>query len=315
MEVDRKTKARPSAAFEFASTDGLRIACFRWGSRRRTRGVVQILHGMGEHVGRYAGTISVLIVNGFTVYGNDHRGHGRTAPSPAGFGNFGPGGFDLLVEDVVRLSGIARQENPGLPLILLGHGMGSFAAQQYALDHSRDIDGLALSGSGALDGIAALMHASSGKINILNDSFEPARTPFDWLSRDDAIVDAFMRDPLCFEELKPAALASFLGAAPRLRNPTSLANIRKDLPIYAFSGNDDPVGQQLEGVQALIERYREAGIGDTAHDFYPDGRHEMLNELNCDEVRARLLRWLGGVVEKASARPGALPNQHEISPQ
>jgi alpha-beta hydrolase superfamily lysophospholipase len=296
---------RPSSAFEFASTDELRIACFRWDSRRRARGVVQIAHGMGEHVGRYAGTIRVLVANGLTVYGNDHRGHGRTAVSQPGFGDFGPGGFDLLVEDVARLSRIAKEENPGLPLILLGHSMGSFAAQQYVLDHSRDIDGLALSGSGVLDGLARLARASSGKTNILNDAFEPARTPFDWLSRDDAVVDAFMIDPLCFAELKPAAFASFLGAAPRLQNPTNLAKIREDLPIYLFSGGDDPVGQELEGVQALIERYREAGIREIAHDFYPEGRHEMLNELNRDQVHARLLRWLLAVEEKATTRPRA----------
>jgi alpha-beta hydrolase superfamily lysophospholipase len=311
----RKGEMRPSATFEFISTDGLRVACFRWNSRRAARGVVQIAHGMGEHVGRYTGTIDVLVANGLTIYSNDHRGHGRTAPSPAQFGDFGPGGFDLLVDDLARLSRIAKEENPGLPLILLGHGMGSFAAQQYALDHSRDIDGLALSGSGALDGLARLARPSSAKTNILNDPFEPAQTPFDWLSRDDATVAAFMSDPLCFAELKPAAFASFLGAAPRLQDQKNLAKIRKDLPIYLFSGSDDPVGQQLEGVQALIERYREAGIREIAHDFYPDGRHEMLNELNRDEVRARLLRWLLAVVEKASPRTSASQTEHEISPQ
>jgi len=304
MELD-SSKAK---AFEFVSTDGLRVVCFRWDSRSLARGLVQIAHGMGEHIGRYSGTIDALVANGLTVYGNDHRGHGRTAPSPAQFGEFGPGGFDLLVKDLARLSRIAKEENPGLPLILLGHSMGSFAAQQYALNHSRDIDGLALSGSGALDGLARLAdvaRASSAKTNILNDPFEPARTPFDWLSRDDATVAAFMNDPLCFAELKPAAYASFFGAAPRLQNPKNLAKIRKDLSIYLFSGGNDPVGQQLEGVQALIERYREAGIREIAHDYYPDGRHEMLNELNRDEVRARLLRWLGAVVEKASPRTSA----------
>src|SRR4051812_6291865 len=113
------TAITPSAEFAFTSADGLRIACARWDSRGPARGVVQIAHGMGEHIGRYIGLIEILVSANLTVYGNDHRGHGRTAPSSAQFGDFGTGGFDLLVEDMVLLTRIAREENPALPLILL----------------------------------------------------------------------------------------------------------------------------------------------------------------------------------------------------
>src|SRR5262245_22192991 len=291
----------PSAEFAFTSSDGLRISCSRWDAGDQMRGVVQIAHGMGEHIGRYGETIDALTSAGFTVYGNDHRGHGRTALPDASFGDFGPGGFNLLVEDMVRLSRIAAQEHPNAPFFLLGHSMGSFAAQQYVLDHSGTIDGLMLSGSGALDGLARIARLAQEGRDFLNDSFDPARTPFDWLSRDDAVVDAYMRDPLCFAELKPAAFAFFLAAAPRLSNVVELRKIRGDLPIYIFSGSDDPVGQQLEGVQALIERYREAGLIDISHDFYAGGRHEMLNELNRDEVRARLLRWISSALKRSKA--------------
>jgi alpha-beta hydrolase superfamily lysophospholipase len=292
----------PSTAFRFTSTDGLRVACARWDSPGPMRGVVQIAHGMGEHIGRYIGTIEVLVSAGLTVYGNDHRGHGRTAPSATHFGDFGEGGFDLLVEDMIRLSRIAQEENPDQPFILLGHSMGSFAAQQYVLDHSREIDGLILSGSGALDGLARLASSAPAGTNILNAPFEPARTPFDWLSRDSAVVDAFINDPLCFPNLQPAAFASFLAAAPRLSDPAILRNIRNDLPIYLFSGSKDPVGQQLEGVRLLMERYRNAGIHDIDHDFYPGGRHEMLNEINRGEVRAHLLGWISAVLERQEGR-------------
>src|SRR5262249_31320594 len=139
-----------STEFRFTSADGMSISCARWDSPGPVRGVVQIAHGMGEHIGRYAGAIQVLVSAGFTVYGNDHRGHGRTAPSAAQLGDFGKGGFDLLVEDMLRLSRVARKEHPDKPLLLLGHSMGSFASQQYVLEHSREVDGLILSGSGAL---------------------------------------------------------------------------------------------------------------------------------------------------------------------
>jgi alpha-beta hydrolase superfamily lysophospholipase len=251
---------------------------------------------MGEHMGRYADTIDVLVAAGLTVYANDHRGHGLTAHSQ--LGEFGRGGFELLVQDMVRLSEIAREENPTVPLLLLGHNMGSFAAQRYVIDHSHEIDGLILSGSGALEGLARTARPETAGSNLLNAAFEPARTPFDWLCRDRAIVDAFMADPLCFEALDHESLVSFLGTAPRLCDPVALRKIRRDLPIYLFSGSEDPVGQQLRGLYTLIGRYRDAGLRDIAFDFYTGGRHEMLNETNRREVQTRLLGWISQTLEE-----------------
>jgi alpha-beta hydrolase superfamily lysophospholipase len=206
---------------------------------------------------------------------------------------------------MVRLSRIAKDENPNLPFILFGHSMGSFATQQYLLDHSREIDALILSGSGALDGLAQLITSATVRSNILNANFEPARTPFDWLSRDTGVVDAFMNDPLCFAELQPKAFASFLGAASELCDPLRLRNIRDDLPIYLFSGSEDPVGQQLEGLALLIHRYQKAGLYDISRDFYLGGRHEMLNEINREEVRGRLLAWISSILEGSADGPRA----------
>jgi len=287
----------PSAEFNFTSSDGLRVACFRWDSVGPARGVVQIAHGMGEHIGRHVETIEALVAAGLTVYGNDHRGHGRTASGVVPFGHFGEGGFDLLVHDMIELSRIAKEENPNRPFILFGHSLGSFAAQKYVLDRSEQIDGLVLSGSGVLDGLARLVNSSPAQTNILNFNFEPARTPFDWLSRDTRVVDAFINDPLCFPELEPGAFASFLAAAPELCDPHRLQKLREDLSVYLFSGSEDPVGEQLEGVALLISRYAKAGLYDVSHDFYQGGRHEMLNEINRDEVRERLLAWIASLLE------------------
>jgi alpha-beta hydrolase superfamily lysophospholipase len=286
----------PTERFRLTSSDGLCIACARWDSRGPARAVVQIAHGMGEHMGRYADTVDVLVAAGLTVYANDHRGHGLSAHSQ--LGDFGKGGFELLVQDMVRLSEIAREDNPDLPLLLLGHNMGSFAAQRYVIDHSHEIDGLILSGSGVLDGLARTALLATAGSNLLNAAFEPARTPFDWLSRDQANVEAFMADPLCFADLYPGSLASLLGAAPRLCDPVALRRIRSDLPIYLLSGSEDPVGQQLRGLHMLIGRYRDAGLRDIALDSYPGGRHEMLNEINRREVHTRLLGWMSRTLQK-----------------
>ena len=294
-----------STDFRMTSSDGLQIACTSWAGRAPVRGVIQIAHGMGEHIGRYTCLIDVLVAAGLTVYGNDHRGHGKTARSQEDLGNFGEGGFDLLVEDVLRLSQIAKRENPGQPFLLMGHSMGSFAAQQYVLDHSREIDGLILSGSGALDELARLAASAPPGSNILNSGFEPARTPLDWLSRDRAVVDAFINDPLCFPQLQPASFSSFLAAGVRLADATKLAGIRNNLPIYLFSGSEDPVGLQLKGTELLVERYRKAGLHNITQHVYAGGRHEMLNESNSAEVQTDLLQWISAVLEverSASAR-------------
>jgi alpha-beta hydrolase superfamily lysophospholipase len=287
--------------FHFTSGDGLSIACVKWNGHHPVRGVVQIAHGLGEHMGRYAELAETLVQGDLVVYGNDHRGHGLTAKPSGSFGEFGPGGFDQLVEDMISLRVIAKNEHPGKPYILLGHSMGSFAAQQFILDHSHSIDGLVLSGSGALDVLARLAQSvPSGEdpMKLLNAPFEPARTLFDWLSRDNAEVDAFIADPLCFPSLTARSMEFFVDAFPRLADPKEIRKVREDLPIYVISGSDDPVGQKLEGVRVLLNRYRSAGIASITHNFYPEGRHEMLHELNRRDVFTNLLVWISGILER-----------------
>ena len=131
----------------------------------------------------------------------------------------------------------------------------------------------------------------------LKDSQVQLHYPPVFLSRDPAVVDAYIDDPLSFPELQPASFASFLSAGPRLSDPISLSKIRDDLSIYLFSGSEDPIGQQLDGVELLIHRYEKAGLYDVSHDFYQGGRHEMLNEINRDEVRGRLLAWIASVLD------------------
>ncbi len=190
------------------------------------------------------------------------------------------------------LSRLIRAEIPGEKLVLMGHSMGSFAAQIYAVEHSGLIDGLVLSGSAALD----KLQAPRGGLSAIGDGMDKPRTPFDWLSRDDAEVDKYIADPLCGFTVNEAARASMFAAAAPALDPAKLAQIAKDLPIYVFAGDKDPINAELTRLTPLVERYRDLGIADIATDFYPGGRHEMLNETNRADVVANLQAWIERVI-------------------
>jgi len=286
-----------TTTFTFPSADGLAIFSYKWTGGGDPIGSVQIAHGMGEHAGRYARLAEALTNAGWAVYANDHRGHGHTALTPVvgpgGLGDFGAGAWDGLVDDLGRLNAHIASELPGRPHILLAHSMGSFAAQQYILDHSADIDGLVLSGTTAVDLAAAAIDTENGAdLTGLNAPFEPGRTPFDWLSRDDAEVDLYMDDPLCGFGIDAPAAAAMVAGAPRLGEVEVLGGIRSDLPIYLVAGSADPLNMGLALVELVEQRYRDAGITDITTDFLEGARHEVFNETNRDEITAHLLTWL-----------------------
>ena len=277
-------------SFTFRGTDRTEIFTYRWLPAGPVRGVLQIAHGMGEHALRYRAPLQPLLDAGIAIYANDHRGHGRT--SPESLGVFGPGGFAALVDDMAVLSRIIRKENPGKKLILMGHSMGSFAAQIYVVEHSDLIDGFILSGSAALD----KLQAPRGGLSAIGESMAKPRTPFDWLSRDDREVDKYLADPLCGFTVTPDSLGSMLATGAPAVDPAKLKQIREDLPFYIFAGNKDPINANLTKLYPLIARYQDAGIRDINANFYPDGRHEMLNETNRAEVVTNLKTWIERVL-------------------
>jgi alpha-beta hydrolase superfamily lysophospholipase len=280
--------------FTFASNvDGATIHVHEWAPAGDPRGIVQISHGMGEHAARYAHLAETLAGAGFAVYADDHRGHGHSITETPG--DLGKGGWNGLVADMVQLSGALKASHPGLPLVLVGHSLGSFASQQYILDHSGDIAGVALSGTTALDALLPHMSGDDPGGSVLaafNKPFEPARTDFDWLSRDNAQVDAYIADPWCGFDLAPEALGELFGAAGRWADSS---DVRADLPIYVFVGAHDPINGGLTFSNILVDRYRGSGHAVT-YRTYPEARHEILNETNRDEVEADLLAWIDGVV-------------------
>jgi alpha-beta hydrolase superfamily lysophospholipase len=289
-----------TSTFTFPSADGLAIFTYRWSDPASTPavGVVQIAHGMGEHAQRYARLAEALTGAGWVVYANDHRGHGRTAGhnqvGDGGLGDFGPGGWDGLVDDVHRLIERIVLESPGLPLVLLGHSMGSFAAQQLILDHSADVDAVVLSGTTSVDlAVSTFDPDQPADLTGLNAAFAPARTDFDWLSRDEKEVDRYVDDPFCGFGIDAAATRTMIAAAARLGDPAALAGIRSDLPLYLVAGSADPLNAELALLQLLEQRYRDAGLTDITTDYHQGARHEVFNETNRDEVTANLLAWLG----------------------
>ncbi|MFF5970708.1 alpha/beta fold hydrolase [Streptomyces sp. NPDC012769] len=286
--------------FTFTSQDGVEIHVHAWQPAGPLRGIVQIAHGMGEHAGRYAPLAEHLAGLGYAVYAGDHRGHGLSMH--AGPGHLGADGWNLLVADIAALTRIARERHPGLPVILLGHSMGSFAAQQYLLDHAELVHGVALSGTTAVDRlVVALLEAAAeraaqqagtgngGAFDAFNAAFAPARTDADWLSRDEEQVDRYLADPLCGFAADDQGMADMGAAAGRLAAPTG---IPAGLPLYVMVGDHDPLNGRLALSDLLVSRYREAGLTDVTYRTYEGARHEVLNETNRDEVVADLTAWI-----------------------
>jgi alpha-beta hydrolase superfamily lysophospholipase len=268
--------------------DGLTVITYEWPTTAEpVRGVVQLAHGLAEHSERYARLATALNAAGYHVFSNDHRGHGKTIAGEPG--DFGAAGWEGLWNDVAQYGRILRAGHPGLPLILLGHSMGSFAGQNVVLDHSDSYDGLVLSGSTAIDVMAAAMAGQpGGDLSAFNAGFEP-RTGFEWLSRDEAEVDKYVADPLCGFPIAPELSAAMFGRGEQLANPRS---VRPDLPILIVSGSDDPLAGGGQLVELLGQRYRDAGVTDVTVRVYPGARHEVFNETNRDEVTAGIVAWL-----------------------
>jgi alpha-beta hydrolase superfamily lysophospholipase len=287
------TGTDPSSAFSYHGSDGTRIAAYRWDPASPPTAAVQLAHGMGEHALRYGALARALTAAGLVVYAQDHRGHGASAPSAQSLGQLGSDGWRLLVEDIHLLNSLIRAEYPGLPVALLAHSMGSFAAQQYLLDYSGEVDAVVLTGTTALDQLEPAFDLDQPiDLSGLNAAFAPARTDFDWLSRDEATVDAYVADPLCGFGLDIDSGRQMFAAARRMADPDAVAGIRSELPVYLAAGEQDPINGAVALVELVAERLRAAGLTSVTVRAYPGARHEILNETNRDEVTADILAWL-----------------------
>lgn len=274
------------------------------------KAIVQISHGMCEYIDRYRNFAEYLCGKGYMVCGNDHIGHRHSAADTASLGFFSEKeGYSHLITDVSTLTRQMKERYPGVPYFLLGHSMGSFIARCCLADFGEEYNGAIISGTagpnpfcGTAIKLATLLckmqgAKKPGKLldNITfgnyNDRFEK-RTSKDWLSRDHAVVDAYLADSYCNFMFTNAAFRDLFMLNQLVNRAAWVKNLPKDLPIFIFSGEDDPVGDYGAGVQKVYEMIKQEGLFDVALKLYKGGRHEMLNELNRSEVYEDVYEWI-----------------------
>ncbi len=299
--------------FTFPSSDGIHsIHAMEWREEDASpRAVLQLVHGVSEYVGRYDHFARFLAEHGFVVCGEDHLGHGLTVDDGK-YGYFGEkDGWKHVITDVHRMREIAGERWPGLPYFIMGHSMGSFLTRMYLLRWPGTVTGAILSGTGqesrlnvALGRRIALHerkklgaegHSDTVQkvsLGAYNKKFAPNRTTADWISRDERVVDAYLADPLCQFTPSVSMFADMMEGLKFIGDQENLSALDRNTPIYLFSGDQDPVGGMGKGVRKVHRMYEKAGVRDLTLKLYPGGRHEMLNELNRDEVYRDTLAWL-----------------------
>lgn len=294
------------------ASDGREIKLFSWLPEQEPRYVMVLSHGMAEHIQRYETFALACNAAGIAVYGANHRGHGADA---AVLGHYADdNGWQKVISDLDTIIDEVTHRH-AVPVILFGHSMGSFIAQQYAILHGDKLNGLVLSGSNYQNPIMyklATLLSKAEKIRIgarspsrlldfvsfgaFNSKFKPTRTASDWLSRDPVQVDKYLSDDYCGFSCSPQFWLDFLSGLINISQSDQVAKIPNQLPIYIFSGDKDPVGLQGKGVLALKQHIINSGCDNVHCKLYPGGRHEMLNESNAKEVFSDITDWVSAKV-------------------
>ncbi|HIQ77265.1 MAG TPA: lysophospholipase [Candidatus Faecousia excrementipullorum] len=297
--------------FYFDSCGKGRIHCCRWLPEGEVKGVLQIVHGIAEHVGRYTDFAEYMNAMGYLVVAEDHMGHGRSVAAGQPYGYF-YGGWFSAVKDTHTLLMLTKKEYPNVPYFLLGHSMGSFMTRTLLARYPDcGLTGCILSGTG---GMAPVVLKAGKKLlqqicrrrdetkpnpklqrmafGTYNMHIEHPRTPFDWLTRDKKIVDAYMEDPLCGFVASSGLFRDMITGMDYMQDKKNLAKMDKNLPVLFVSGKEDPVGSYGKGVEKAASSFREAGVIHVSFRLYPLCRHELLNEINRLEIYKDLAEWI-----------------------
>ncbi|PGT76565.1 alpha/beta hydrolase [Bacillus sp. AFS040349] len=283
-----------------------------WDETKEPRAIIQLSHGMAEHIKRYEQFAQFLVSKGIFLVGNDHRGHGRTGEKSGNSGYFAElNGFEKVVEDLKEVNNDIQEQYPLVPKFLMGHSMGSFLVRRFIQRFQSDIRGVILSGTGGNSSISLTIakiiaksqikkfgsQAESKLLNQLttgsyNKKFVNAATEFEWLSRDQQRIKNYIEDTYCGKSATTSFYYDLYDGLHRIQQDKEVIKVQKNLPFYLFSGDMDPVGNYSKGVTGLIRQLQKHGITEIDFKIYKDGRHEMLNEVNRDEVFKDLLQWL-----------------------
>ena len=295
----------------FTSVAGQPLTLYLWQTDAPCRGVIQLVHGMAEHIARYDRLARALCAAGYTVAGHSHLGHGEDAREDE-LGFFGrKDGWDHLVEDVHAAHEMLLKRFPDQRFAILGHSMGSFVTREYLLRYGGDLTAAVICGTGWFPGpLCSVARAAAALCGVFggwqkpaplvdrlmskdnNKAFAPVRTPFDWLSRDTAEVDKYMADLRCGFLFTARGYYDMFTGLKSLSRLHRLAALPGDLPVLFISGDADPIGTQGKGVNTVAQQFRDAGVRDVTVRLYPGARHELFNETNRDEITAELIDWL-----------------------
>ena len=278
------------------------------------KAIIQLTHGMAEHIARYDDFAFFLAKNGYIVCGNDDLGHGETVKLGGTKGFFAEKqGYEAVLEDIHQLSKMAVEQYK-LPLVLFGHSMGSFFASAYAAKYGSELKALILSGTGGENKQVGSAIMLAKVLKIFGGSKKPSalldkmafgafakavansRTAFDWLSRDEAQVDKYIGDEYCGFTFTTGGFADMFRLISFTRGPQWAPLVPKNLPVYIFSGMADPVGGNGLGVTSVFDSLKKAGVERVSLKLYPEGRHEMLNETNKQDVYTDILNWVDGII-------------------
>ncbi|KAB3528834.1 alpha/beta hydrolase [Alkaliphilus serpentinus] len=285
----------------------------------KLKAVLQIAHGMAEHSGRYEEFATFLTNHGYGVYANDHIGHGKTAESSEELGFLAEEeGWQRVVKDMQQLTSLIKGQHPDTPIFILGHSMGSLLTRTYIQKYGKEVMGVILSGTSGKAGLSGELGLLICKLETIrlgkrgrsklmdnlmfggfNQGFEPTRTKFDWLTSDKIEVDKYIYDDFCGGVCTTSFYKDIILGLKEANSADGLKNIPKELPILIFSGEKDPVGKDGKGVTEVYEDYTSGGFDDVSLKLYKDGRHEMLNECNKEEVYRDILGWLDRVLAKS----------------
>jgi alpha-beta hydrolase superfamily lysophospholipase len=302
------TKVTEHEQIALGAADGHEIQVQIWRPSNPATQVIQVLHGLGEHAGRYSRFADSATARGCTVYCHDHRGHGKNADQLGSFG--AKDGWNRVVSDVDTVHREIAHRHADLPIALIGHSMGSYIAQSYLIKHEPNISSLILSAStwpsrplvllaralAKIEGWRLGAHRDSALLQRLgfsnfNKPFHPSRTNSDWLSRDDAEVDTYIADPLCGGPYSAQLWSDLTAGLFSISSDSALRRIQTDLPILITGGELDPVGGD-KGMGQLAMHYAQTGHNRLKVKIYPQGRHEMLNDTARDEVTRDWIDWI-----------------------